>query len=362
MTLPEPSDVLQALMAKAKELGLEPETQGSIIADERLVFKALGRLLEHEGVIYADMKEALRDYPDIVYRYGFKKFSIDDRTIDTGVLLYVPRKVKLDVPVYTCFALSRKGVMQRVYNLIVIEDDASAVGVTGCLALVPEGAHVSLEEVYVGKRAEYTKAMVHNWLLGNVVSAVKKVSLEEGAVVYDYYINNSPLKTIKLKTEVEHVGPSSVSRVDEVVVGRRGGSYEYDIAISLFGPDSSTEVVSRVIATESASVRSNILVEAVGERSKGHVECKGLMLDDGSQLVTTPSLASRTPHAMLTHEASVGKIRKEELEYLMSKGFTEEEAIALIVRGFLETGVDKLPQRLRGFVSSVLDITARALF
>lgn len=351
--------IAEALKA-AKQLGLEPDLRGGLIIDEKYAFKALSKVLEKQGIIYMEIKEAVKEYPDLVYKYGLKKVKVDVKSIDNGVFLYVPRNTVLEEPIYTCFALFRKGVIQRVYNLVVIEDNSKAIGATGCLALVPEGAHISLEEIYVGNNASYTKLMIHNWLTENIVSAYKHVTIQSKSTYYDIYLNNSPLKSIKFNTIIEQSEGSS-SRVDQIVVAKGHGEYLYDTKVNLIGGSSSSELVSRSIATDNSKLVSNLTVNAIGDNTRGHIECKGMMLGDKASLLTVPALNALNPSTMLTHEASIGKIRREEIDYLLSKGFTEEEAIGIIVRGFLETGFEKLPSKIRSSINVVLDQISKAL-
>lgn len=351
---------LEAVLRRARELGIDAYAQGSVTIDERYAYKLLSKALEREGVIYTSIKEAFKEYGDIVYRYGLKSVKIDERGVDGGVFLYVPRGVKLSEPIYTCFALFRSGVVQRVYNLTVIEQGAAAVGATGCMSLVPEGAHVSLEEVYVGEGSSLVSIMIHNWMARNLVSAYKHVSLSEGSTYYDIYVNNSPIKNIKFNTVIEQPGSRSSSRVEQIVVGRSDGEYLYDTRVYLRGEGSSSELISRGIAADMSKLSLNLTLEAEGRGSRGHIECKGLMLGETASLSSSPVLRALEPTSTLTHEASIGKIRREEIEYLMSKGFTEEESIAIIVRGFMETGFERVPDKIKRTFSTVLDQITRA--
>lgn len=352
---------VERAIAAAREIGIEPDSRGGLIIDETYAFRTLSRALERQGVIYLGIKEAIKEYPGLVYKYGFRKVKVEESNIDNGVFLYVPSNTTLEEPIYTCFALYRRGVVQRVYNLIVIESNSSAIGATGCLALVPEGAHVSFEEIYVGDGSAYTKIMVHNWLSENVVSAVKRVTLGRASVYYDVYLNNSQPRRIKFNTIVEHEGEKSSSKIDQVVVAKGRGEYTYDTEVNLLAPESSSEVVSRNIATGQSKVASNITINARGSKTKGHIECKGLMLGDEASLTTIPALNALNPSTTLTHEASIGKIRKEEIEYLLSKGFTEDEAVGVIIRGFLETGFERLPRKIKSSISAVLDQISKAM-
>lgn len=349
------NEVLKEAISKADQLGFEVAKQGSIVLNESLVFHILSKKLLDYGIVYTSIRDALKNHPDIIDKYGFKKISIDLKNIDDGILLYVPRNTKLVDPIYTCFVLGRKGVRQRVYNLIVVDEGSEAVAATGCLSLVEEGYHISYTEVHVGRNARLYKIMVHNWLPLVSVSTIKKIVLMEDASYYDYYVNYTQPMRISFTTEIYLEGEGSSSRSDTVVVGKGESIFRYSTTTYLNAPRSSSEIISRILGMESSFVETRASIIAKASGARGHIECHGLLLSDNAVITTVPVLQSSISDANLTHEASIGKISQNELEYLMARGFTEEEATSIIIRGFLELGIDKIPGKLRHMITSILD-------
>ncbi|MEM1750291.1 MAG: SufD family Fe-S cluster assembly protein [Desulfurococcaceae archaeon] len=349
------AELLKKALNKASSMGIEVTRQGSLILNEQTAFKLVSKLLEELGVIYLSIKEAVKEYPDLVEKYGLKKVKIDLREVDNGVFIYVPKNTKLTDPVYNCFVLASKGFVQRVYNLIVVDDGSEAVSVTGCLSLVHEAIHSSHEEAYVGKGSKYYKIMIHNWLPKVVVSAIKRVTLMSEANYYDYYINSTSLDRMSFITEVFHEGEKSSSKIDQVVIGSEESKLRYITTTYLSAPGSNTEIVSRVLGMDESYIETKSSIMAVKPGVKGHVECRGLLISDRATITTIPILKSSISDSTLTHEASIGRIKRDEVEYLMARGFSEDEAVSLIIRGFLETGLDKVPEKMKPIISVALD-------
>ncbi len=354
------SEALGKAMEKALSLGFEVNKQGSIVLNESMVFHMLSKALEEYGVIYTSIRDALKNYPDLVEKYGFKKISIDMENIDDGVFLYIPPNTRIKDPLYTCFVLAHGGVRQRVYNLTVLEEGSEAVAATGCFSLVNEGYHTSFEEAYIGRGARLYKVMVHNWMPRVSVSTIKRIALAEKAHYYDYYINHTSLERMSFIIELYLEGEGSTARTDTIVVGRGGSKLLYDVKAYLKAEGSSAELISRLLGDEESSIdsRSTIIAEAPG--TKGHIECQGLLLSDRAAIRTVPSLESRVSDTSLTHEASIGRISRDELEYLMARGFREDEAVSMIIRGFLELGYEKIPPKLRSTIDIVLNKLSHA--
>ena len=354
------SDKLREAMTKARELGLEVEKGGAVVLNENLLYKKLARDLEKMGVIYSEIHEAAREYPDLFDKHAFKMLKGDVNKIDSGIFLYIPKGLTVKEPIFNCFVLGNKKVVQKVYNLVVLEDGSRAIGVSGCFTLVNEAVHSSLEETYVGTGASYTRIMIHNWLPSVGVSAISSVEVGEKGNYQDLYINYSEAKSISFNTLIYQKGSDSTSRADQIVSGTGFSSLKYSTEVFLIGDRSSSQLISRLLARGKSSIATKARIVASGKLTKGHIECKGLTLGDGAEISTVPELRSLSNDAELTHEASIGKIKREELEYLESKGFYEEEAVSLLIRGFLETGFSDLPSTIKASVESVLDKLSKA--
>lgn len=348
-------DLVRKALDKALELGIDVRKSGSIILNENMAFHTLSKILEEYGVIYTSIKEGFERYPDIIEKYGLKLVTIDPKQVDNGILLYVPRGVKLVDPIYTCLALGKRGYVQKIYNLYVIEDDAEAIATKGCLTLVPEGAHVGVTEAYVGRNAKLHSIMIHNWMPEITVSSITKVRLLDNSIFHSYYVNLTSVKKIDYGVELNIDGENAKARSDMVVFGRGDSDMYYWSEARLNAPGSSAELISRMVGEDKARVEVKSSIVSRAPRTTGHIECQGLQLSRDSVLATTPSLKSFVNDTVLTHEASIGRISEEELEYLMAHGFTEEEAVSIIVRGFVEVGLELIPEKLRPIVENVLD-------
>lgn len=355
--------ILRQSIRKAKELGLDVDTRGSITVNESTFFRTLSRELSKKDIIYENIKEGLKEYPYLLEKYGLKKIKLDVNEISNGILLYVPKNETIDEPIYTCFSLAKKGVVQKVYNLIILDSEAEAISVTGCFSLAYEGIHSSLTEIYLSRQSKLYNIMLHNWLPKINVSALKVITLNEQSLYYDVYLlNYSQLEKISFVTEIHHEGRNSSSRVDSIILPAREGTYRYKTTSLLKAEGSTSEVHSRIVAGDKVNVYNYAEMRALAPKTKGHIDCRGLITSDEAELSTMPILLASTKDSELTHEASIGKLKQEELEYLYSKGFNEEEAISLLIRGFIDTGINYLPEKLQVQLSLVFDRLSQMKF
>ncbi|ACL11534.1 SufBD protein [Desulfurococcus amylolyticus 1221n] len=137
---------------------------------------------------------------------------------------------------------------------------------------------------------------------------------------------------------------------------------EYGGAVYLNGDEASAEVVSKALAREEARVVTRGRLHARGRGSKGHLECRGLMLSEKAYMLAVPELSSDTLDATLTHEASIGRLAEEEVNYLVSKGFKRDEAVSLLVKGFISVEENVFPPKVRGIISSVEKLVVEKSF
>ncbi len=353
--------LLRSAAAKAAELGLEVDRQGSIILDEKMVFHVLSEALREKGVIYTSIREAVREYPDILEEYGLKRVDVDLRRIDDGVLIYIPRNTRVTgQPLYTCFTLTRRGYMQRIYNLIVIDKGGEAVSAKGCFSLIDEGSHSAVTEIVLLDDAKLSNIMIHSWRPENRIYGSTVATLHHRSRLYDYFIALDPPRVSAMNTTVFLEGGDSAAESNSIVVGRGSAKLTHTTIAYLDAPGSTAEIVSRMLGLGEASISMNAVIEARARDTKGHIECQGLQLSDKAALSTTPVLRSRVTGAELTHEASIGKISEEQLEYLEARGFSPEEATHIIIRGFLELGIEHIPGGLKPIIENVLERMARS--
>ncbi|MCS7105404.1 MAG: SufD family Fe-S cluster assembly protein [Thermofilaceae archaeon] len=273
-----------------------------------------------------------------------------------GAFVYIPPYVKVQAPVSFCFTVDKGS--QSVHNVLVI-GEGSEVTVTSVCSSAGDGKeHKGYTEVFLGKRAKLDYVMVHSWAKDTRVEAELGVIVDSEAVMNELYVSlRSPYE---LRGNARFILRKKASLSASTIYLATLGRALLETGVTIESENSSAEVTSRVVAAKGSIVRQPILLEAKAPNTKGHVECKGLQLSHDSVIETIPSLRSAHGGAQLTHEAAIGKISEEELAYLTSKGFTEDEAVTLLVRGFLELGIKGLPESLKPQITSILDLLARA--
>jgi len=279
---------------------------------------------------------------------------------EVGYFIYVPPKTKVPIPIYTCLAITSDRKAQIAHNIVYVDEGSEAHVVTGCAVPhgVREGLHVGISEFYVARDARLTFSMIHAWSEGLHVRPRTAVSVGEGGEYVSYYIIYSPVASLQTYPSVR-LGSGGRAYMASVIAGSGGGVYDVGSRALLDGINSSAELASRVVATDRSEVYARAEVTANEVDTKGHIECLGLLLSDTAKISSIPVITSNKPKAMLSHEAAIGVIAQEELEYLMSKGFKEGEAKAILVRGFMSIEVPGIPPVVRAEVSRVIDMVSK---
>jgi len=279
-----------------------------------------------------------------------------------GYFIRAKKGVKVDFPVQACLFLRTPRVAQNVHNIIIVEDGAELHVVTGCTTpRVAEGLHVGVSEFYVKKGGKLTFTMIHGWAEGVDVRPRTGVILEDGATFTSIYVNLNPVRTLQMMPRVYLEGRDSRCYLASIIAALGKSYFDVGGATYLRAEGARSEVISRVVAKDEAFVAARGLVVGESDGVKGHLECRGIMLSPTSVVVAIPELEAKARNVELSHEAAVGKIAEEEVYYLMARGFSEEEATSIIIRGFMEVDVKGLPPVLVQQIRRALDITAKGL-
>lgn len=361
------SEVDKGIAEGADRVGLKIESIAYIQANERMIYTAMSRALAKYGVVVLPLREALEKY-ELAGELSWKLAdpAADKYTAaaylyggDAGYFVYVPPGVKVPMPIYTCLAITAEKVIQFAHNIIYLDDGAEASVLTGCTIPhgISDGLHIGISEFYVGRGARLVYAMLHAWARGLHVRPRTAVHVKEGGEYVSYYITYTPISTlqtmpaIKLETNARAYSAS-------VIMGMENGVYDIGTRALLLGKGASSELISRVVALDSSRIFARGEIEAWEPETRGHVECLGLLLSDNAYISSIPVISSRRQGSNLSHEAAIGMIAERELDYLMSKGFTEEEARAVLIRGFMNVDAP-LPRNIRENVDRILDIVAK---
>lgn len=278
-----------------------------------------------------------------------------------GYVIRIKKGARLTAPVQSCLMMHSDNVGQNVHNIVIVEEGAEAHILSGCTTTEADqsAAHIGISEFYVEKNAHLTFTMVHNWG-GQVEVRPRSAGLvEAGGSFLSNYVSLKPVKNLQMYPSVTMKGAASVSRFNSVIVASEGTYMDVGNRVVLDAPDTRTEIVSHAIAS-GGHIIARGHIQANHSPAKGHLECQGLLLRNGI-IQAIPELDGRAEGVELSHEAAVGKIARDELEYLMIRGLTEEEATSAIVRGFLNIDIMGLPPELRIQIDNAIAETQKSM-
>lgn len=312
-------------------------------------------LLNAEGIELMPTRQALETY-DGLPDYMWQALPVDQDKytaraaldFDDGYFIRAKAGSKAKFPVQACMFMAGEGVLQNVHNIIVVEEGAELEIISGCATSkgLKQGLHLGISEFYVHKNARLTFTMIHNWGDEIVTRPRSGAIVEEGGVFVSNYICMKKVKDLQMYPTARLVGDNATARFNSVVAAPSGAHLDTGARVILGHPGCRAEVVSRAVSFGGDLIaRGHLLGEA--PQTKAHLECHGLMLNDNGRIHAIPELESRVTDAEMSHEAAVGKIAQEEVEYLMARGLDEEEATSTIVRGFLNVEIAGLPQTLQ---------------
>ena len=345
------------ILEKASEkIGIEKEKFNYIQINQKAIFKKY----QEKGLIVIPLKKAIEEN-EIAKKFSWKIIdpSYDKYTAltylkgnDIGYFIYVPPNTKIDFPIYNCLILKKD--IQLVHNLIFVDKNSEAHIISGCT--VPhqtEGIHIGISEFYISKNAKASFTMLHSWSKNVHVRPRTVAYVEENGEFINYYISYSEVASLQMYPKVI-LNDNAKTQMYSLIIGKNNAKYDIGSEAILNGKNSSAEIISRVIALEESEIITRAKI--IGKNySKGHIECFGLIESEKAKISTYPILISKNQEATLTHEAAIGKISREEIEYLMAKGFNEEEAKSIIIRGFSNIEVKELPEIIRKQIQYIKD-------
>jgi uncharacterized protein len=262
-------------------------------------------------------------------------------------------------PVQSCLYIARENFSQNVHNVVIAEEGSYLQVITGCATSphLVSGLHVGVSEFYVKKGAQLHFTMIHDW--GEQVNVRPRtvVHVEAGGVFVSNYISLKPVGSLQMNPLTHLAGEGAVARFNSVLVAGPGCHLDVGSRVLLDAPGTRAEIISRAIAAGGTIIARG---ELIGKKAgvKAHLECKGLILKEGL-MHAIPELRGYVPGVEMSHEAAVGKIDRGEIEYLMARGVDEDEAVSMIVRGFLNVDIEGLPPELRKKLDRIIDETQK---
>ena len=282
--------------------------------------------------------------------------------LDNGYFVRALPGAKVEQPVESCLYLHTDRFAQHVHNLVVVEPGAQLHIITGCTTHpgVNSGLHVGVSEFYVKAGGKLSFTMIHNWGEDIHVRPRTGVWVEEGGSFISNYILLRPVKTVQMYPTVTLAGPGAVASLNSIVIAHPGSEIDMGGRIILQAPRTRGEIIARTITTGGRSISRGHLVGLEPE-IKAHLECRGLILAPTGYIYAVPELEGRVAGVDMSHEAAVGRIAAEEIEYLMARGLDEEEAVSTIVRGFLRVKIQGLPPALEEEIEQAIRETGKGM-
>jgi len=317
---------------------------------------------QQEGIEVIPIKKALEKY-NWVEEYYWKLVSVDADKYTAAAELglhdgYVIRALpgsKSIYPVQACLYLDKDGLQQNVHNLIIAEEGSELHIITGCSSSphMKRGIHVGISEFFIKKGAKLSFTMIHNWAEDMVVRPRSVARVEEGGLFMNNYICMKPVRSLQMYPTSHLVGKDAIARFYSIIVGSPGSEYDLGGRIFLKKPGNRAEIIARMISNGAKIINRGHLIGEVPD-IKAHLECRGLLLN-GGLIHAIPELEGHADGVEMSHEAAVGKIAQEEINYLMSRGLSQDEATSTIVRGFLSVDIPGLPSQLKAEIDKAVE-------
>ena len=322
--------------------------------DSEVVYHSIQEELVKQGVVYTDMETALHEYGDIVQEYFMKLVPPSDHKFAAlhgavwsgGSFVYVPEGVEVDIPLQSYFRLNAAGAGQFEHTLIIVEKNARLHFIEGCSA--PKynvtNLHAGCVELYVKEGARLRYSTIENWSRNMMNLNTKRAAVDKDGIIE--WVSGS------FGSRVSMLYPASILRGENarceftgVTFASKGQTLDTGATVIHAAPHTSANINTRTISKSGgkATYRSAVRVAANAPFAKCSVNCESLMLDNLSRSDTLPTMVIDGEDADIGHEATIGRISDEAIYYLTCRGISEDEARAMIVRGFVEPIAKELP-------------------
>jgi Fe-S cluster assembly scaffold protein SufB len=303
------------------------------------------------------INNGLKDYWWKLISTGKDSFTREaDQKLDNGYFIRALPGEKVIYPLQTCLYIRNENVAQRIHNIVIAEEGSELHIITGCSTHphLISGLHIGVSEFYVKKGAKLIFTMIHNWGENVYVRPRTGIRVEEDGVFLSNYISLRGVKSVQNFPTATLTGPNALARFNSVIVAPEGSDIDTGARVILEAPGSRSEIISRTISFGGRVVARGHLV-GLATNIKAHLECQGLILAEHGVIHAIPELEAHVADVDMSHEAAVGRIAQEEIEYLMARGLSEEEATSTIVRGFLDVRINGLPAELNKELQEVVE-------
>ena len=352
--------------------GMEPsgkDRSGTFYhVDQSTIFSKVNEL--YQGKIeLMDTKMALRKYSwlgDYMWKLVDKDKDEYTRRVaedwSGGYFMRIMPDAEITFPLQSCLLITQKNLEQRVHNIIIAEEGSKAHIITSCVqhSSVPKASHFGVSEIYVKKDATLNFTMIHQWSENTLVRPRSAAEIGDNATFVSNYVCMHPVRDMQMYPAAFCNGADSAVSFNNILYGKTNSLLDIGSKAVLTGKDSKAEMVSRAIARKGSKMIIRGLIEGDNADCKGHLECRGLLIDEEAFLQSIPELIAKKKGVEITHEAAVGKISEREITYLMTRKLSRDQAVSLIIRGFMDVSILGLPEALNAEIKRIVEASAEA--
>lgn len=352
-------DVPDEIKDTFEKLGI-PEAERKVLAgvgaqyESEMVYHSLREEWEKQGVIFDSIEDGLKNHPELFREYfgtiiptGDNKFSAMNAAVwSGGSFVYIPKGVSLDTPLQAYFRVNQERMGQFERTLIIVDEGAQAHYIEGCTAPVysTESFHSGVIEIIVKKNARFRYTTIQNWSNNMYNLVTQRAIVEEGGHM-EWLDGNLGSKLTMKYPSCYLMGERAHGEILSIAYSGDGQHQDTGGKVVHAAPYTTSSIVSKSISKGHgrSTYRGLCKVHEGAHHSRSNVECDALLINDTSRTDTYPYIEIEEQDANVGHEASVSKIGEEQLFYLTSRGIAEDEAMAMIVRGFIEPIAKELP-------------------
>lgn len=322
--------------------------------ESEVIYHNIQKKWNELGVVFLDTDSAYKQFPEIfrehfgkIIPYSDNKFAALNTAVwSGGSFIYVPKGVKVTIPLQAYFRINAQNMGQFERTLIIADEDSQVTYIEGCTAptYTTDSLHSAVVEIVAKKRARVRYTTIQNWS-SNVYNLVTKRAVAYQDAIMEWVDCNLGSKVTMKYPSVYLVEPGAHGEVLSIALAGQGQYQDAGGKIIHRAPNTSSVITSKSICKDGGrtSYRGLLRIAKGAKNSKSTVICDALILDNKSRTDTYPTNEIAEKQVSLGHEASVSKVNEEQLFYLMSRGLSESEAAGLIVSGFIEPIVKELP-------------------
>jgi len=350
-----------------------PEAEKDFLAgvsaqyDSDVVYESVKKELTRLGVVFCDFDTGLKKYPKIIKKYlgtlissNDNKFAaLNSAVCSGGSFLYVPKNVKVEMPVQAYFRINAKSFGQFERTLIIAEEGSEVHYIEGCTAPIyaTDSLHAAVVEIFVKKRAKVKYTTVQNWSK-NIYNLVTKRSKVDQEGFMEWVDCNIGSKITMKYPSIYLSGNKSQGEVLSIAFSGKKQHQDSGAKIFHLASNTSSRVISKSISKDGGRTSYRGLVQVMPgvKNALAFVSCNALILDDKSRSDTYPNMRIKADQVSIHHEATTERLEEEKIYYLMSRGITRPEAEGMLVNGFIKPIVQKLPLEYSVELNRLMDL------